>query len=284
MAVGALHPYNVSHIYEHSDAMEYIRNLGCQRWVAYFDLLGIRALLAEGKELQVFVAYEAALREFQNHSEWAPELQHAWFSDTFIIVAPDDSQESFKRVEYMSRLFAYSLLSSRVPFRGAISCGQFYADFNERVFFGSALVEACEHGEGQDWVGVVLCPSAIQRLSALGVQLNTFYYVPSDVPWKSSARSTQSDAAVDGPHHNSRHLTACVVGNWLHVNFKNPCIPIVKEMMARCGAPNVKVKYERTARFLEENERNWNANHALEPSRPLFVVPYRRGARLSANR
>ena len=80
------------------------------RWLAYFDLLGIRALLADGRESRVFDALWASDEEFKNHSEWAPTLQHAWLSDTFLIISPDDSAESFERLEYMSRLFAGSLL------------------------------------------------------------------------------------------------------------------------------------------------------------------------------
>jgi hypothetical protein len=44
------------------------------RWLAYFDLLGVKALLAAGQEGRVFNAYWAAQHEFKNHREWAPKL------------------------------------------------------------------------------------------------------------------------------------------------------------------------------------------------------------------
>jgi hypothetical protein len=148
------------HIVDHLDTMQFHIGCGGLKWIAYFDLLGVRALLEEGKEPRVFEAYDAALRQFQNHSEWAPDLRHAWFSDTFMIVAPDDSEESYERLEYMSRLFAYALLFSRIPLRGAIACSRFYADFDERVFFGSALLKLMNTAKVR--TGSVFCCVRVQ--------------------------------------------------------------------------------------------------------------------------
>jgi hypothetical protein len=66
----------------------------------------------------------------------AAKLQHAWFSDSFLIWAPDDSSTSFHDVDQMARIFTDSLLHERIPLRGAISCGSLYSDVASKVFFG----------------------------------------------------------------------------------------------------------------------------------------------------
>jgi hypothetical protein len=214
------------------------------RWLAYFDLLGIRALLADGRESRVFDALWAADQEFKNHSEWAPTLQHAWLSDTFLIIAPDDSAQSFERLEYMSRLFAGSLLHYQIPLRGAISCDRFFADFKANMFFGRALVEAYEYGEGQDWIGLLLCPSTTARLEALvhHNRLNQYYRL-AEIPWKRR------------PSGASTSLLACLLGSWVHQNNQNALIEPLERMLSDCTRDDARGKYVRTLAFLRNAQR-----------------------------
>src|SRR2546428_13507391 len=145
----------VSHIHIASKLMRYQPDCDKTRWMAYFDILGVRELIAAGKEGQVFGAYDFALEQFDEHKKWAPLLGHAWFSDTFLIVAPDDSKEFFDPIDRMARYFVDFMLRARIPLRGAISCDHLYADFKEGVFLGRALIEAYAYGEGQDWIGLL---------------------------------------------------------------------------------------------------------------------------------
>lgn len=215
------------------------------RWLAYFDLLGVQAMVAAGREGHVFDAYWAAQQQFRNHSQWSPRLKHAWLSDTFLIVAPDDSGESFERLEYMSRLFAGALLGYDIPLRGAVSCDRFFADFDERMFFGRALVEAYQFGEGQDWIGLLLCPSAARRIDATGFgERIAHYYRSVDVPWKRQPSDAPST------------MLACVLGSWSHHNNRNPVIESLEGMLSRCTDDAVRGKYIRTLEFLKSCERN----------------------------
>ena len=253
--------------------MHYERKLDVSRWMVYFDLLGTRSRLERDrlrakrrfnqnrcKSPEVFDVYNKAIRQCQQTAKWTNNrLKPAWFSDSFLILAPDDSKESFKDLSRMARIFAYFLIQKRIPLQGAISCNHLYADFNERVFFGSALVEAHEYTEKQDWIGLVLCPSAKKRFN-----LNRFKspdadeerssYVSHNVPWKRGRRPDKAPA----------ELPACLIGNWLHVNIGswdqvvigNPCIPTIEGMMLRDGRNDVRIrmKYKRTLNFLKKNQ------------------------------
>lgn len=213
------------------------------RWLAHFDLLGTRDLLANGKELQVFLAYERALEELKRNQDRAA-LKHTWFSDTFLIVAPDDSGLTFTWIELISRSFVYFLLQAQIPLRGAISCGKVYADFPEGIIFGQGLVEAYEYGDGQDWIGLLLCPSAVVRMAALGVPAeNRLNYAYVDVPWKRQ------------PIRAPARLPACILGNWVQINGRNLCLDSLKAMALQHPAGPVRDKYDRATNFIEANAR-----------------------------
>jgi hypothetical protein len=227
--------------------MRFDASLNVPRWVAYFDLLGTRELLASKREIGVFNAYSRALDVLKKQR--AETIRHAWFSDTFLMIAPDDSGESFAQIDLVARWFAYFLLCAHVPLRGAISCDHFYADFEDRIFLGRALVEAYEYGEGQDWIGLLLCPTAMARLRFLGLppeeRLN---YALWDIPWK-----RRPTTAVD-------KVAACILGNWIQMNARNPCLDALHKMASRDHRNKVQQKYERTISFIDQNNRSYKPN------------------------
>lgn len=127
------------------------------RWLGYFDLLGTRALIKSRAHFYVFTVYATAIEEARKTLACQPTVSSVWFSDTFLIYTSDDSAQNFAFIDQVSRWFVYFLLTTAsIPVRGAISCGDFYADRSSNVYFGPALVEAYEYGEAQDWIGFLL--------------------------------------------------------------------------------------------------------------------------------
>lgn len=223
--------------------MQYSPANSATRWLAHFDLLGTRALLAEGKERQVFLAYERALKELKRNDDRAA-IRHTWFSDTFLIVGADDSGPTFTWIELMSRSFVYFLLQAQIPLRGAISCERVYLDLSEDIIFGQGLVEAYEYGDGQDWIGLLLAPSAVERMKALGVPAeNRLNYAYIDIPWKRR------------PSGAPARLPACILGRWVQINGRNLCLDTLKAMRTQYSAGDVRNKYDRAIDFIERNVR-----------------------------
>jgi len=144
-------------------------DLKCEgsRWVAYFDLLGMRARLCERGHMDVFHAYQHVIERLERDRQSHSRVQHTWFSDTFLLATVDDSVASFTELEQVSRWLFYFMLQARIPLRGAIACGSMYADFEHSVFVGDAMIEAYDYGEGQDWIGLILCPSAATAMDIL---------------------------------------------------------------------------------------------------------------------
>jgi hypothetical protein len=213
------------------------------RWVAYFDLLGTKALINSGRYIEVFRSYKNALKRSKSQLKSYENLSRICLSETFIIFSKDDSLSSFASIHSISRWFMFFLLKAEIPLRGAIAYGEFYADESEQIFFGKALVEAYEYAEQQNWIGLILVPSTIQRLDSIGLPANKMYdYAEWDVVFKNRLPAIEK-------------CYACIVGNWNKINSKNSCLENLKRMMTKTTDLNVQNKYKRTIEFVEKNYR-----------------------------
>lgn len=213
-------------------------------WLAYFDLLGISVLTKSKAFFDVFMIYDKAIEETQKGTELCQQVvSPVWFSDTFVAYASDDSGRSFSFIDLFSRYFAYFLIEASIPVRGALSCGDFYTDRSNSLYFGPALIEACEYGEAQDWIGLLLCPSAEGQLDKLGIpakeRLNYAYW---DIPFKSGKRVLKSS------------LPACILGQWIEINGKSPCLEKLRGLKSSVK-PQYVGKYENAIAFIEKCQR-----------------------------
>jgi hypothetical protein len=99
-----------------------------RRRLGYFDLLGTRQLIRSGDHFQVFSVYEKAAREVTRRNARLPRIRHAWFSDTFLVYSENDTASDFGEMDAIARWFAHFLILAEIPLRGALACGDFYAD------------------------------------------------------------------------------------------------------------------------------------------------------------
>lgn len=226
------------------NSIEYASENSSSRWLGYFDLMGTSELIRFGKTEEVFDAYQEALDHLSRWKKRHPSIYHAWFSDTFIIFSEDDSALSFSAIEMVCRWFIFALLSRNIPIRGALSCGEFYADRENSLYLGASLVDAYEWGENQDWIGFILCPSTVERLKILNLPVKErLNYVEYDVPFKKPAPRTV-------------RVGACILGNLIPgKDGRNILLPKLEKMAKSQKDPGILLKYARTIEFLTKNER-----------------------------
>src|ERR1017187_5959206 len=163
-----------------------------KKWVACFDLLGFREFVKDNDPNYGFHRWElcyALFREALNRCR-CPKLSFAYFSDTFLIYAPDDVAHSFGQIERCSRRFFQSAILMNLPLRGAMACDEFYADKPNGVFLGKALVDAYEYGEKFNWIGFTLSPSVLSRLEELKIDLSSRHFRKYEAPVKSGQEET----------------------------------------------------------------------------------------------
>jgi len=213
-----------------------------KKWVSYFDILGFSRFVCERDPLSVFCTYSMCLEEFRRHEEshkkWGG-LQFIHFSDSFLIFAPDDSAGSFAAIESPSRWFFNFLLQREIPVSGAMACDEFYADRANGIFFGKALVEASKLSESLNWIGFVLCPSAIGKLSDVGLPADgRLHYRKWNAPVKGKSGVCSLEPTF-----------AYLINHTM--NDKNIFVPLLERMAARIEDPKIKMKYENTLSFLK---------------------------------
>lgn len=224
------------------DAIDYDRRYQRTCWLAYFDLLGIKSLVKSDRQWQVFEIYENALRRLQSSTHrQGNKVECLWFSDTFLIYTKDNSAAGFSAIDQISRWFIYFLILDNIPVRGALACGDFYADTSNRIFLGKALVEAYEDGEKQDWIGYLLCRSAVDQMSRVGLPADgLLHYIIADIPTKDKKTGMRRPA--------------CVLGSWLKEKSENTLLRSLLEMQEKCSnKPRIERKYKNTIEFIRNN-------------------------------
>ncbi len=213
-----------------------------KRWLCYVDLLGFKDLVQEKGWIPVFAAYSKALETLHAFKSYRDLASYVWFSDTFIMYTPDDSRESYISIEQKARHFVYFLITGNIPLRGSISCGEYYADQKNGIYFGKALIEAYEYGEAQDWIGLIQCPSTISKLTEYGLDVRLQMNFPFwRVPFKSNAMLRETE------------LPAYRIGEHIKTNGRNACLDALRSMAARNQNESVARKYANTIDFIEKN-------------------------------
>jgi hypothetical protein len=209
------------------------------RWVCYFDLLGFSALLKQSI-VNAFYQWELCLSDLKNWSARFPELEYAYFSDTFLIYAQDDSAKSFVHIEAASRWFFQIALQRNIPLRGSMACDEFYAEKQKAIFLGKALVEAAKTEQKYNWIGFVLCNSAIQRMNQIGL--------PADQrlnyrKWLLPARSDRIEGKPE-------EVVALLFGASYPTNGQNTLVHELEKMAELETDSKVREKYENSLKFL----------------------------------
>jgi hypothetical protein len=211
-----------------------------KRWFCYLDLLGFRRLVERDEIHRILPTYEKALRHLEQS---AVEYKHrglysSWFSDTFIIYSESDRSEHFALVEHVGRVFFQELILNRIPVRGALAHGDLYSQQERNIFIGPALIDAYSYGEGQDWLGFMLTPSAIEAMSSIGLP------APERPMYREVQETGILKPGLSGPVYAYAFNNGLVAG-------KNP-FKLALESMKETADHKQQSKYERTLSFLSQ--------------------------------
>jgi hypothetical protein len=137
-------------------------------YVALLDVLGFSALVGSDPSGEKIGRYLECLTAATEHSQ----VNYVVFSDSIVLTAEGDDPESLLAVAgACSRLIA-DLLKEDIPLRGAISFGNFVRSSIEKSVFvaGRAVIDACQFEQAQDWVGVMVAPSALAHVRDLNTR------------------------------------------------------------------------------------------------------------------
>lgn len=219
-------------------------------WVAYFDLLGFKNYVLSFDFPTYPHCYGVFVKELHNKTvERFKNLRSysriftTWFSDTFIAYTLDGSYESFASIAFGSLQICAELVSIHRPVRGALGTGRLYAEQKKNILVGSALIDAYEYGEKQNWIGFAITPKAEEKFNDVAPKGKTPWacgdYYEYDVPMKGE----------NGEFHSEKLWAANIEG------FPEVRRIITEGANSQSLNDKYKIKYENTLTFLNSTQR-----------------------------
>jgi hypothetical protein len=140
-----------------------------KRLVALFDILGFRNMIRTQTVDQIAEAYKSTIKNlsvfgiakrdatqptmFPDHAEGVPYCSMYIFSDTIILISHSELiADQIKLIVFAWR-FQQFLIVNELPVRGGISYGEMVLDPKIGIVLGTALVDAYELEQQQNWIG-----------------------------------------------------------------------------------------------------------------------------------
>lgn len=212
------------------------------RWCCYLDLLGFKKLIQKDTSLVDSVHRYYQSREIVE--SWISQRSHLHlicFSDTFVIYSDDDSAATFAFIEQAARWIMNLNLKHGIPLRGALSCGALYIVEDDDICIGNPLIEAFEQAENQNWIGFLLCHSAVLRLKKFNLSPSRMLnYRRWQMPKNKNLRGKNA-------------LHAYLIGASSPSKGNNDYLETLRQMMLQAETKKDKNKYRKTIDFLEHH-------------------------------
>jgi hypothetical protein len=211
-------------------------------WVAHFDILGFKSLLDQGcMELKTVLSQskiDDILNAIENISPlYREHIDYLFYADTFIFYSKSDQAQDYTSIICVAQEFIRECIRIKLPVRGAISFGELIFGHEKRILMGKAFLESHEYSEDQNWLGLLLTPSATRKVSEYSLNPLHHYYINQDIPLRQCSNSNSDVYAY----------TFC--GGI--TNFSNPLLDDLDEML-KTAPIAVKVKYENTIEFIKK--------------------------------
>jgi hypothetical protein len=212
-------------------------------WVGHFDILGFKDRINNDDQsllLQILKSsIDQVIRELEESIEgFENVVSYSSYADTFIIYSTKLEASGYPEIDITSKSFLNMCVRNRLPIRGAISFGELILGYNRRTIMGKAFLESHMYGEDQNWIGLILTPTASLQLKSMGADPVNNGFINRDVPLRKYSIFDENVYAY-------RFINGST-------GFECPLLPILNEMLQK--APDrEKVKYLNTIRFIERH-------------------------------
>jgi hypothetical protein len=140
-------------------------------YVLWIDILGFSDLVKKKSSkdiLDIITRFLGCLEGIKAEDN----ISCIYFSDSAIVWQKNPSKkgEDFLDFSSASVLMCSNLLANNIPCRGAIAYGPLTVtrDISDKydIFFGDALIEAYKAEVMENWIGVTVCPSAVEHIES----------------------------------------------------------------------------------------------------------------------
>lgn len=210
-----------------------------EAWVANFDILGFKSIIEhkdQSFELQLLKRkLDEVIKKLNNEIVQKIEyVDYQHYSDTFIIYSKSKEVSDYLPFIRICKNFIVNCFYKRLPIRGAISYGELVFGHRKKVLIGKAFLESYVYGEDQNWLGLILSPSASSKLISHNLDPLRHGFINKDIPMRAYSIF-------------DREIYA-----YRFIEHKTPLLPILKEMFSKTPGKE-KVKYKNTIEFIEKH-------------------------------
>lgn len=210
-------------------------------WIAHFDILGFKELIRNPagslKSTILVEQIDEIIEELKGHfkNSFFDGIDYYFYADTFVIVSKTDEPKNWLPFLNLSQRLMQACIYKRLPIKGAISYGEVIVGHGGKIIIGLAALEAYEYCNDQDWIGLILTPSASQKLIAENIPPWHQYFINQDIPMKSR-------------HSQDVYAHTFINGS---ANFESPLVSRLAEMKHFTPVKH-KEKYQRTIDFIRK--------------------------------
>lgn len=214
-----------------------------QAWIAHFDILGFKAIIDNDNDSLTLAILQSSIDEIvddlrKNVSEFEESVDYLFYADTFLIYSKSERVNDYPGFIRVSKNFITRCIYKRIPVRGAVSYGELTFGHGRKILMGRAFLESHVYGEDQNWLGLILTPSATSKLKEHDLQSIKNGFVNRDIPMRKYSIFDEEIYAYSFINGST--------------NFQCQLLPILREMMQR--APKAeKIKYLNTIKFIERH-------------------------------
>jgi hypothetical protein len=168
-------------------------------YVALLDILGFSHMAARESTRRRINRYLTRLEK----EMVTGEVDSVIFSDKIMLTLEDEEPDSLLAIARACSRLMHGLLIEGIPIRGAISRGDIVRSFFDGNVFiaGRAVLDAQLFEQAQDWVGVMVAPSALERVPDLEKRCDLQPYVANPGNSFKLAKSNIEWAAFIQPCH-----------------------------------------------------------------------------------
>lgn len=212
-------------------------------WVGHFDILGFKDRISNYDQTLLLEILKSSIDEVVEHLEEDIEgfedvISYTAYADTFIIYSKKSEATGYPEIDLTSKSFLNTCVLNRLPVRGAISYGELILGHNNRTIMGKAFLESHEYGEDQNWIGLILTPTASSQLKSMSADPINNGFINRDIPLRKYSIFDEEVYAYRFSNGST--------------SFQCPLLPILNEML-RKAPDREKVKYINTIKFIEKH-------------------------------
>jgi hypothetical protein len=253
-------------------------------FVALIDVLGFRELVGRDDDLSQVQKYIQTVVSLLDNTNGPPPLEFVLFSDNLIVNTRDDIKESFINLIIACSNLSFELIQRNFAVRGAITHGQFMRSPTTSqgvILAGRPIVEANHYQNLQNWLGIMLAPSAVRQIQGFKQETSITTARPGEhaAEWLDRNRLAiylqfyqgipfHTAGSNDPSYFDGYSLVPMGTG----ISSKDSIIASLQKttqqleiMKAVAPDPTSQAKYKQTQRWLETLVQTWSATNTGIP-------------------